>query len=183
MNKIYSYPFVGIGLMIAVFIFSGCQQPALDDNQKKLKKLHAYQLSDFNLAKEVKYFEIAQYIDPSPRSVSQTRTEDRYDVSSYSNLSDSNKKKLASLKFVGVDEKSSGKGLRNVFVFSSDLSPDERKRIAISIAMAPGYVNLHYVDQDSKVKVIATKKELKAFLGEIDTSAEELLCWYLNIYN
>ncbi len=183
MTKKYSYLFVGIGLMIAIFTFSGCQEPTLDNNQKKLKKLHAYQLSDFNLAKEVKYFEIAQYIDPSSRSVSQTRTENRYDVSSYNNLSDSNKKKLVSLKFVGVDEKSSDKVLRNMFVFSSNLTSRERKVLSISTAMAPGYANLHYVDQDSKVKVIATQKQLEAFLGEVDTPAEELLCWYLNMFN
>ena len=181
MTKKYSYLFVGIGFMIAIFTFSGCQQPILDDDQKKLKKLHAYRLSDFNFAKEVKYFEIVQY-DPPSFSIAPI-IRHRYDISSYNNLSDSNKKALASLKFVGVDEKSSGKGLRNMFVFSSDLSPRERKKIAISIAMSPGYVNLHYVDQNLKVKVIAMKKELKAFLGEIDAPAEELLCWYLNIFN
>jgi hypothetical protein len=169
--------------VLMTFIFVGCQEPTLDQSQVKRKKLSAYQLSDFNLAKKVKYFEIAQYIDPSPRSVSQVRTKDRYDISSYNNLSDSNKKKLASLKFVGVDKKSSDRGLRNVFVLSSDLTPHRRKVLSISIAMAPGYANLHYVDQDSKVKIIATRKQLKAFLGEIDTPAEKLLCWYLNMFN
>ncbi len=171
------------GFVVMVFIFTGCQEPTLDQSQIKRKKLSAYQLSDFNLTKKVKYFEIAQYIDPSPRNVSQVGTEDRYDISSYNNLSDSNKKKLASLKFVGVDEKSSEKGLRNMFILSSDLTPHRRKVLSISIAMAPGYVNVHYVDHDSKVKIIATRKQLKAFLGEIDTPAEELLCWYLNMFN
>jgi len=167
-----------IVLFLIAFVFFGCQQPALDDSQKKLKKLSMYQLSDYNLAKEIKYFEIVQYDPPSFTIAPNIRL--RYDTSSYNNLSYANRKKLVSLKFVAVDEKSSNKGLHNMFVFSSELSPRDRKRISISIAMSPGYANLHYVDKNSKVKVIATKKELKAFLGEIDTSAEELLSWYLN---
>jgi len=123
---------------------------------KVLKSLTDYMLSDFHLAKPVKYFDIKRYSLDKPYSGKLSRfrgdTAWSFDMKAYRKLSNKEKKEVASLR-----PASDG--------FGTTYYVDGTAGIA-------SVYNLHYVDMNSKAHTVFSKSELVGFLGEIDTPAE-----------
>jgi len=112
-----------------------------------LPSLKTVKLSDIHLAKPVKYFDIKQY-DREGKYV----TGWSFDMAAYKKLSSKEKKKIRSVKAVK--------------------SKSTFWRIHMNDGVFAGFYNLHYLDSDSEVHTIASRKALLTFLGTIDTAAE-----------
>ena len=123
---------------------------------KVLKSLIDYMLSDFHLAKPVKYFDIKRYSLDKPYSGQLSRSRGStawsFDMKAYRKLSNKEKKEVASLR-----PASDG--------FGTTYYVDGTAGIA-------SVYNLHYVDMNSKAHTVFSETELVGFLGEIDTPAE-----------
>ena len=125
-------------------------KPLKADEGRALMSLRKAKLSDVNLPKPVKYFDIKSYeiiFDNLKYTGGWS-----FDRVAYSKLSDREKRRIRSVKPV----KSSSPFGATYFADSP------MKEI----------YNLHYVDMHSKVHTFASRKELLAFLGVIDTPAE-----------
>ncbi len=139
--------------MVAVFMFTGCQQPNQSSGKmEKFKSLQEYRLSDFHLAKDVKYFSI--HLGFSGITY-------RYDAQTYQQLNSEQKRALEDAK----------KGVKSYF--NLYIPP-----VAMLIGRPVAYIV--YMDETSKVHTVETKDELKAFLGNIDTPAEVKVWLMLN---
>ncbi len=122
-------------------------KPLKINEGKALKSLKTAKLSDVNLAKPVKYFDIKQY-DVSGKYV----TGWSFDMAAYKKLSSKEKKKIRSVK---------GKKPRGSFW-----------KLSLNDGTFNGFYNLHYLDKYAKVHSINSRKELISFLGTVDTPAE-----------
>ena len=158
---------IGISLLLI-----GCQQPMLDNGETKLKHpseytVSEYDLSDFNFAKQVQYFEVIEYVShPSyqSRQVKKfaKKVDRRFPVAIHkyypkgkNSLSETQKRSLQMLKhemFIGVDH------------LGRDCSSSMMASFCTRI--------VQYIDESGKSHIVSTKKELKAVLGRIDTPAE-----------
>jgi len=114
---------------------------------RKLKSLKSAMLSDVNLAKQVKYFDIKQY-DVSAKYV----TGWSFDMAAYKKLSSKEKKKIRSVK---------GKKPKDSFW-----------KLSLNDGTFNGFYNLHYLGKNAKVHSINSRKKLLSFLGTVDTAAE-----------
>jgi len=140
--------------MVAVFMFTGCQQPNQSSGKlEKFKSLHVYKPNDFHLAKDVKYFSIHLGI---------TGGTYRYNTQTYQYLSSEQKRTLEDAK----------KGVKSYF--NLYIPPPNAMLIGRPVAY------ILYMDETSKVHTIETKDELKEFLGNIDTPAEVKVWLMLN---
>ena len=139
--------------MVAVFMFSGCQQPNQSSvKMEKFKSLHEYKLNDFYLAKDVKYFSI--HLGFSGITY-------RYNTQTYQHLSFEQKHTLE-------DAKKGVKSYFNLYI------PPNGMLIGSPVAY------IVYMDETSKMHTVETKNELKSFLGNVDTPAEVKVWLMLN---
>ena len=139
--------------MVVVFMFLGCKQPKQSSGKmEKFKSLNAYNLNDFHLAKDVKYFSI---------HLGFSGIVYRYNVQTYKQLSSDQKHALEDAK----------KGVKSYF--NLYIPPN-----AMMIGRPVAYIV--YMDETSKVHTVETKDELKEFLGNIDTPAEVKVWLMLN---
>ena len=150
------------GFIVAVFIFIGCQEPTLDKGEVKLKTLNTYSLNDFQLAKNVKYFEVVQYYP------------DHYKVSSSVLLQYGEKN---SQKIKNVTSKNIGRKRYLTMYVKPIHDPSDPALISalvIGQLAAPliPKVRIRYIEHNGKVGTVSDRAELKAFLGKIDTPAE-----------
>ena len=125
-------------------------KPLKANEGRALMSLKKAKLKDVHLAKPVKYFDIKSYeiiFDDLKYSGGWS-----FDRAAYNKLSDREKRRIRSVKPVKSN------------------SPFGATYFADS-PMKEIY-NLHYVDMHSKVHTFASRKELLAFLGVIDTPAE-----------
>lgn len=142
-----------LGFMVAVSMFSGCQQPNQSSRKmEKFKSLQEYRLNDFRLAKHVKYFSI--YFGFSG-------TLYKYNTQTYQHLSSEEKRALEDAK----------KGVKSYF--NLYIPP-------VAMMIGRPVVYIVYMDEASKVHTVETKEELKAFFGNIDTPAEVKVWLMLN---
>ena len=142
-----------VTVMGALFIFLGCQQPNQSSGKmEKFKSLNEYRLSDFHLAKDVKYFSI--HLGFSGITY-------RYDSQTYQQLTSEQEHALEEAK----------KGVKSYF--NLYIPP-----VAALIGRPVAYII--YIDEASRVHTVETKDELKEFLGNIDTSAEVKVWLMLN---
>ncbi len=146
------------GFIVAVFIFTGCQEATLDKGEVKLKTLSAYSLSDFNFAKNVKYFEVVQYYP------------DHYKVSSSVLLLYGEK---GSQKIKNVTSKNIGRK-RYLTMYVKPIHDPSAPASVMGCVAGPliPKVRIRYIDRNGKVGTIRDRTELKSFLGKIDTPAE-----------
>ena len=122
-------------------------KPLKVNEGRKLKSLKSAMLSDVNLPKQVKYFDIKQY-DEFGKYV----TGWSFDMATYKKLSSKDKKKIRSVK---------GKKPKNSFW-----------KLSLNDGTFNGFYNLHYLDKNAKVHSINSRKKLLSFLGTVDTPAE-----------
>ena len=140
-------------VMGTLFMFLGCQQPnQRSGKMEKFKSLNAYNLNDFHLAKDVKYFSI---------HLGFSGIVYRYNVEIYQHLSSEQKRTLEDAK----------KGVQNYF--NLYIPPN-------AMIMGSPVAYIVYIDEASKVHTVETKEELKDFLGNIDTPAEVKVWLMLN---
>lgn len=122
-------------------------KPLKANEGKRLISLTKAKLGDIHPAKPVKYFDIKLYDTYGKYEGGWS-----FDMATYTKLSSAEKKKIRSVKYT----KSSSP-------FAQTFTLD---------AALLGTYNLHYLDIDSKVHTIVSKKDLLEFLGAIDTPAE-----------
>jgi len=142
-----------VTVMGMLLMFLGCQQPDQSSGKmEKFKSLNEYRLSDFRLAKDVKYFSI--HLGFSGITY-------RYDSQTYQQLTSEQKHALEVAK----------KGVKSYF--NLYIPP-----VGALIGRPVAYIV--YIDEASSVHTVETKEELKAFLGNIDTPAEVKVWLKLN---
>ena len=142
-----------VTVMGMLLMFLGCQQPDQSSGKmEKFKSLNEYRLSDFRLAKDVKYFSI--HLGFSGITY-------RYDSQTYQQLTSEQEHALEEAK----------KGVKSYF--NLYISP-----VAALIGRPVAYII--YIDETSSVHTVETKDELKEFLGNIDTPAEVKVWLMLN---
>ena len=123
-------------------MISSCQEPILERSEVKFKKLNEYHLDDFKLNREIRYFEIIRN-GPTSAVVA------RYGTSS----PDNHAAKKYPLK-------------------RSSLTLMQRLHGAAYGMMMPPFYTVRYIETNGHEGMILEPKELKSFLGEIDTPAE-----------
>lgn len=136
-------------ITLAAFIFTGCQQPILNSGEMKFKKLSEYHLSDFNLGKNVRYFEIAKN-GKQPVVIARYGIRGEINRHTVSNSVRNNKKTR------NISRKTLSRNLQST-------------RYGM---MVPNFFTLKYVNDNGEIFIITKISELKSFLGAIDTPAK-----------
>lgn len=128
-------------------------KPLKKNEGRKLQSLKSTMLSDVHLAKPVKYFDIKEYL-VSPGAITRQDYEGgwSFDMAAYKKLTEKEKKKIRSVQPVKSNSP-----------FGATYFADSPMK---------SIYNLHYIDRYSNVHTFASRKELLAFLGTIDTPAE-----------
>ncbi len=155
-------------LIVAVFIFTGCQEPTLDKGEVKLKTLSAYSLNDFHLAKGIKYFEIVRCY---PYRSRQKERHVPVKISSSVLLQYGEKD---SQKIKNFTSKSIVAGKRYLAIYVKPSHDPSSPASAIGCVAPPliSEIRIRYIDHNGKVGIVRDRMELKTFLGKIDTPAE-----------
>jgi len=129
-------------ISVVAIIISSCQEPMLESREVKFKKLNEYHLDDFKLNREIRYFEII-------RNGYTSVVVARYGTSS----PDNHTAKKYPLK-------------------RSSLTLMQRLHSAAYGMRIPPFYTVRYIDTNGHEGMILEPKELKSFLGEIDTPVE-----------
>ena len=132
-------------------------KPLKVNEGRKPISLKLAKLSDTNLAKTVKYFDIKQY-DISGKYVGGWS----FDMAAYKKLSTNDKKKIRSAM---------AKKPKHSFW-----------KYSFNDGAVAGFYNLHYIDSHSKVQTINSRKDLLSFLGTVDTPSELSMLLLGDIY-
>ena len=140
-------------LAIAAILLAGCQQPLPDIAEKQFKKLCDYRLKDFHLSSNITYFTLYS---------SYFGAHCRYDLEIYRSLEKKQKDAISH---------TSQKNQNGMRLF---ISP-----VGCVIGPMPTEWIVYLDDAGSAHKVTNTR-ELRQFLGEIDTPAELQLWLRLN---
>jgi len=134
-------------------LFAGCGQPLPDIIEKRFKKPCDYRLKDFHLSSNVRYFTLYS-------SYSGVRC--RYDPEIYRSLEEKPKDAI-----VQVSQKDQNGMWLYVPPVGCVLGPRPAEWIV-------------YLDDRNRAHKITNRRELRQFLGQIDTPAELLLWLRLN---
>ena len=140
-------------LFIAAILFAGCRQPLPDITEKRFKKLCDYRLKDFHLSPDIRYFTLYS-------NYSGVRC--RYDPEIYRSL----------------EEK-----LKDAIVHASQKDQNGMRLYVPPVGSVLGPVPAEwivYLDDAGRAHKITDRRELRQFLGKIDTPAELLLWLRLN---
>ena len=161
---------IGI-ILVTLMLLTGCSHLPSKDTMFTLKNLREYSVEDFNLSKEVKYFEINYY--KASKLNNQLKLMNimgypihfYFDRTAFNALSANEKQKINNALPVIVSN-----GFFGTYPGAAMHDPDN----AITVA------NVKVLDQHLNVKNIATKREVLTLLGKIDTLAELQLVLWLN---
>ena len=144
-------------LILTVAIFARGYKPKLDRGEHLFDSSPSYRLSNFNLAWDVRYFKVLSYntIYDNPKKV---------DYKSVQTLFKTDNRKLNpnSVRYLMKVM------LRSNYFWKYRLAPSPMIRYNIVI----------FIDKHGKMFALESKKELREFLGKIDTPAEVLLWAY-----
>ena len=146
-------------LILSVTIFARAYKPKLDRGEHLFAPSTSYRMQNFNLAWSVSYFKVLSYntIYDNPKKV---------DYKSARTLFKTDNRKLNpnSVRYLMKVM------LRSNYFWKYRLAPSPMIRYNIVI----------FIDKHGKMFALESKKELREFLGKIDTPAELLLWTYAN---
>lgn len=162
-----------ISVFLSLIFLSGCSHVISKNDEAALKKLSEYTIKDFNLNKDIKYFEINRY-----RVLSRSNRMGIVHMASYPIMVYSDKKAYAGLN---TKEKHLIKSSLPVVANRGYFGAVNNGPTMINSGKIASIANLRYISSDAKTKSIATKREVLALLGNIDTPAElQLALWLYN---
>ncbi len=167
-----------IVLLILVMVSVGSEakekshQPRLEKGEKVFKKSQEYRLKDFNFVKKIKYFDVVSYaVDEDITGKLKVWSNDfgtviyQADPSLYAKFSKKQKDGLTWLKEAII---------RDGYFWQYTISENP------TIPDITTYISLRFIDEDSRLKAIETRRDIKDILGEIDTPSELFLWLYAN---
>ena len=163
-------------LLILVMVSIGSEakekqhQPVLEKGETRFKRSQEYRLKDFNFAKKIKYFDLITYdLDEDATGKPKVWLNNfgtiiyQADPSLYAKFSKKQKDGLTWLKEAIISD-----GYFWQYTISGNPT----------LPAATTYISLRFIDEDSRLKAIETRQDIKDILGDIDTPAELFLWLY-----
>ena len=146
--------------------------PRLQKGEKRFKKSQEYRLKDFNFVRKIKYFDVVSYaVDEDATGKPKVWSNNfgtviyQADPSLSAKFSKKQKDALAWLKEAII---------RDGYFWQYTISENP------TIPDITTYISLRFIDEDSRLKAIETRQDIKDILGDIDTPAELSLWLYAN---
>ncbi len=165
-----------IALLILMIVSVGSEAkekqhyPVLEKGEKVFKKSQEYRLKDFNFVRKIKYFDIITYaLDEDATGKPKVWSNNfgtviyQADPSLYAKFSKKQKDGLTWLKEAII---------RDGYFWQYTISENP------TIPDITTYISLRFIDEDSRLKAIETRQDIKDILGDIDTPAELSLWLY-----